>query len=270
MTNDNNYLDLDQLFGTNRDNKGYFEWNRENISALYIDEKENAIDSLETALQFLDRNDNLKWKWVAFALHHSLYSFCISALEGGNYENVLVRGLENEWVVSYPNDNVIKKSIIVPFYIKGYKTSAFRIGWEKIDEFPKRKKKKTIHEKSKNNLIGFWTALARIQDQFFWMGRLVCTKAVTISDVELEKIVWLSEAVRNDLAHFIPQGYSIEIKSIIAAALTILDKIDYLVFHSYSIVFVDYGKTMERLRNVIPNLRVKLINELNEIENSKK
>jgi hypothetical protein len=44
---------------------------------LWIDEVENPIDSLETALQFLQREDNLKWKWIAIALHHSLYSFYI-------------------------------------------------------------------------------------------------------------------------------------------------------------------------------------------------
>ncbi len=39
--------------GSKRIEKGYFEWNRESLNALYIDEKENAIDSLETAPQFL-------------------------------------------------------------------------------------------------------------------------------------------------------------------------------------------------------------------------
>ena len=47
--------DLDRLFGSSSDElRSYYEYNREDDSAIHLDEKENAIDSLETALQFLD------------------------------------------------------------------------------------------------------------------------------------------------------------------------------------------------------------------------
>jgi len=55
---------------------------------IYFDDSENAIDSLETALFLFNRNGNSKWKWIAISLQHSLYSFCISSLNKGNYERV--------------------------------------------------------------------------------------------------------------------------------------------------------------------------------------
>ena len=84
MSEENSIDWLSEL--SDQDRKGYYEHNRESPYYISIDEKENAIDSLETTLSFLGRDDNLKWKWFAIALHHSLYSFCISALEHGNYE----------------------------------------------------------------------------------------------------------------------------------------------------------------------------------------
>lgn len=248
-----------------KNDKGYFDWNRESSTALYIDEKENAIDSLETAIQFLERNDNLKWKWFAFAVHHSLYSFCISALENGNYANVVNQGKEDEWIVSV-GDQKPKKSKTVHLFIKNYKTPAFRIGWVDVPttSIHKSKNKRKI---SKENLIGFWTALARVQDSYFWMGRLYLSKAVPISDDELESIYWLAEAVRNDLTHFVPKGYAIDILSIINSSQVILDKIEFLAFQSNSILFVDFDKSIARIQAALSSLREKLINEKKKIEN---
>ena len=262
MLDDNDLRELDQLYGTEQNPKGYYDWNREDSNALYIDEKENAIDSLETALQFLNRNDNLKWKWVAFALHHSLYSFCISSLENGNYENVLFKGREDEWIVQV-GGQYQQKSEIVHLYIKTYKTPAFRIVWKELKVVPKTqtKRKKMI---PKETLIGFWTALARVQDQYFWMGRLYSQKAVQISDEELEQIYWLTEYVRNNLTHFIPKGYAIGIEQIISASKIILEKIEYLVFESFS---VHFGEDSSRKRIKISLAKIKeiLISELNTI-----
>lgn len=260
---------LDQLMPVPEKNaKGYFEWNRESSTALYIDEKENAIDSLETALQFLERNDNLKWKWIAFALHHSLYSFCVAALNMSNSDIVTKKwGNDNNIKISNLNSSTEKKSKKVPFFIKNYETPAYRIEWENFSEIKKAttpKQNKKI--KLEDYLIGFWTALARAQDQVFWMGRLSCSKAVPISDDELESIYWLAEAVRNDLTHFVPKGYAIDIMSIINSSQVILDKIEFLAFQSNSILFVDYDKSIARIQTAITSLREKLINEKKKIE----
>lgn len=267
MNNDEKYIDSEQLFDNDRDTRGYYEWNREDPSALHLDGNENAIDSLETIIQFLDRDDNLKWKWIVFAFHHSLYSFCVSALEKGNYANVLMKGKEDDICVQFDKEKPIK-SEIQRFSIKGYKTPAFRIIWNEIEEFPQLELKKNNKIK-KEILIGFWSDLARVQDQKFWMGRLFGQKAVPVNDEELEQIVWLIEKVRNDLAHFIPKGYSIDIYSIIKAIQVILDKIDFLVFQSFSILFIDSNKSQKRIKNTLEKINGKLIIELEKVEMKK-
>ncbi len=252
-------INVEDLFEfPDEDQKGYYEYNRESPNVIHIDEKENAIDSLETALSFLIRDDNLKWKWVVLALHHSLYSFCISALEHGNYENVLSRkyGEDDDWIVHIGKDSP-RKSKIVPFYIKEYKTPAYRIEWELIDKNTSTNTKKTS-KKQKEKLINFWTALARVQDNYFWMGRYFNSKAVEITDEELHDICWLSEKVRNDLMHFIPKGYSIDILSIINATKVVLKVIYFLVFESFTINFLDYEKSQKRIKEALELINVKL------------
>jgi len=210
MSEEENFDWLFEL--SDEERKGYYEYNRESPNAICIDEKENAIDPLETALSFLSREDNLKWKWFTLALHHSLYSFCISALVHGNYEQVLSKGYNDDKDVSgkFGNEKP-RKSRIVQFYIKKYRTPAYRIEWDEVESFPKPTKKIKSKKKKKEKLISFWTALARVQDDYSWMKRFVHTKAVKISDEELKFICWLSEEVRNDLTHFIPKTYGIGI-----------------------------------------------------------
>lgn len=239
--------------------KGYYEYNRESPNALYVDEKENAIDSLETALSFFDREDNLKWKWVVIALHHSLYSFCIGSLEQGNYEQVLSKGRDDdkEVYVRCGNDKP-RKSRVVPFLIKKYKTPAYRIEWDEVEKFPELEATRGKKKRNKEKLISFWTALARVQDDYYWMKRFVHSKAVKISDEELESICWMSEKVRNDLTHFIPKSYGIGILSIIEAARVVLKVIEFLVFESHTILFLNYEQSQRRIREAIDKIRLKL------------
>jgi len=229
--------------------KPLVDFNQEDTFSVYVDETENAIDSLETVIDFLKREDNLKWKWVVSALHHSLYCFCISALEKGNYEIVLNRGHKEDdrIYVRKGNDIKPKRSKIIPFFIGKYNTHAYRIEWIEAEEIPEKKLKPI----SGNKLIGFWTALARVQDEYFWMGRLHGQKALTISDEELEKICWLIEKVRNDLTHFVPKGYSIDILSIIDACQVVLQKIEFLALESYSINYLNYEQATKRVKDAL-------------------
>jgi len=57
---------------------------------LEIDEKENAIDSLNKAVDFLKntRKDSYNWKWFAIALHHSTYSFMLLSLTKTNLSGI--------------------------------------------------------------------------------------------------------------------------------------------------------------------------------------
>lgn len=244
--------------------KPLVDFNQEDTFSVYVDETENAIDSLETVIDFLKREDNLKWKWIVFALHHSLYSFCISALEKGNYETVLARGYkeDNKVIITKLNEGITRESRIVPFFIKEYKTPAYRIEWDEVDKIPEKKLKPIAG----NKLIGFWTALARVQDEYFWMGRLHGQKALTISDEELKKICWLIEKVRNDLTHFVPKGYSIDILSIIDACQVVLQKIEFLALESYSINYLNYEQATKRVKDALKIINAKLDAERKNIE----
>ena len=50
------------------------------IEELVLETVENAIDYVETAAGFLRRDDPLKWKWFATAIHDALYAFSIASL----------------------------------------------------------------------------------------------------------------------------------------------------------------------------------------------
>ena len=74
------------------DFSGTFE--RDNLNFLSLDEKDNAINSLEMAVHFLRSIDSdiYLWKWVVIALHNAMYGFMICALTKSNYNNVCEPG----------------------------------------------------------------------------------------------------------------------------------------------------------------------------------
>lgn len=53
------------------------------------DEKENAIDFLETAAKFYNGNHPHKWKWLTISLHGALYGFAVLAIQGTNPDRVI-------------------------------------------------------------------------------------------------------------------------------------------------------------------------------------
>lgn len=230
---------------------------------LWINEVENATDSLETAVQFLHRQDNLKWKWIAIALHHSLYSFCIAALVCENYTNVLQKGKnEDNGRFCKIGDNW-KKSKTVPRSTKPNEPR-YTIQWEDTDEKPpeidrKQMKKENLLKIKKRGyrLIGFWTALARVQDPVLWMGCLIHSQALTLSGSQWESITWLHEAVRNNLIHFVPMLFVIPISDIKTACKDVLDVIEFLTFKSNQILYRD-EKQEEKIAEAIKRLRQSL------------
>jgi hypothetical protein len=233
----------DSLTDLNENNKEYF----------IIDEVENAIDSLDTIITFLERKDNLKWKWIAIALHHSLYSFCIACLTNSNYDNVLTHGYneDNQRFVRIGNDLFGKKSRkIIRKNKKGY-----TIEWQNTEENPEKNKKSKNFKNKTENLIGFWTALARVQDQFFWMGRMTPTKAVKLSEEEWTSIEFLTDIIRNNLIHFRPKLFLVPIEKMKRTTLDVLRVIEFLALESNAISYLDYEKNKERITNIINNIR---------------
>lgn len=218
-------------------NETYFKWNRSDPKTMYIDAVENAVDSLETTVSYFERNDNLKWKWIVFSLHHALYMFCTINLEGSNYQEVLSNGYnEDENSFFRRADEKWKKSRI----IKRNNSPGYTIQWEFIDGEP-QSKTSGRQRKRKEKLIGFWTALARVQDEELWMARYIHSKAVSLSDEQWQSIEWLTENVKNQLTHFIPMGLSISLISLKKACFDVTNIIEQLAFHTGQVLYMDNG-----------------------------
>lgn len=174
---------------------------------MIIDEIANAVDSLFVATEFIGKDSPFKWKWVAFALHHSLYSFCISVLVNSNFDRVQANNKENEVrYFSHDFKNYFKLSKRC-YNSRPY----FRLECEKILEDNVPKESKNSDTKGKKKLIGFWTALARVMEGNYWMGSFTNSKPLELSDEELEQIYNVVEYVRNDLVHFNPKIKGIDI-----------------------------------------------------------
>ena len=223
---DNSCLSKCLLSGGNMNNPSNDEW-------LSIDKVTNALDSLETAAYLIDRKETAKWKWIGIAIHHSLYSFCVSALELGNPDHVLIHGQEEDknYFIKKGNDIQWKKSLI----IKQGNGPGYLIEWEYTKEEPPQIIESVKIKQKKEKLIGFWTALARVQDQEFWMGRQCHIKAVSLTNNEWQSITWLNNQVRNKLIHFIPTSLSIHIGDIKCASLDAIRIIEFLCFESNAV-----------------------------------
>lgn len=198
---------------------------------LSLNEIDNAINSLIVAKEYIEKEVIFKWKWVTIALHHSLYSFCISALVHGNYDNVLSFSKNEDsdgWLTR--DDEKWKRLRKKSYDVRPY----FRIIWYDTDETPPEIKPKDNKNKTEK-LIGFWTALARVMDGEQWMGRLVCTKALQLEDDDLEKIYWVTEFVRNDLVHFIPKIKVLDVEYLKKCLMITIRSIEFLISESRSI-----------------------------------
>lgn len=234
--------------------QSFFDINRHlDERSFYLNEVENAIDSLETAIGFLDRNDNLRWKWKAFALHHSLYSFSIACLVNGNYENVLSSGRNDDDNHFCQMGNDVKwrksKSINRP------RSGGYTIQWSYTDEEPTLDSTRSTEGQRRQNLIGFWTSLARVQDQVFWMGRMIHTRALALSEEEWQSIEWLTNQVRNGCVHFVPKSLAVSIASVKTASLDILRAIEFLAFESYAIVYTEHEQAQKRIKAALQTFR---------------
>ncbi len=113
----------------------------------------------------------------------------------------------------------------------------YTIEWGEIENDPPQIESKSNKKPKKGHLISFWSALARIQDQEYWMGRLYGIKALKLTESQVKNIIWLVVEVRNDLMHFIPKSYGISIKDLKAAFIDIIEVIEFLAFESNPFLF---------------------------------
>ena len=222
---------------------------------LNVDAVSNALDYLETATAFLERPDDFKWKWIGISVYHALYAFAVLALEKGNPDWVLKsfgrdrdnddgkfckRGQDTRWYKSQ-----------IELFGSG---PAYRIVWAPTDNEPPHSPVSQDDIAWINGkLIGFWTAIARIQDERSVVSDIL-SKPVVISDNELRAIQWLTLEVRNEFIHFVPKFWGISIEGIQCGCLAALKVIDSLVFESNTIWMVDIDGQI-RIRNNLDRLR---------------
>lgn len=240
--------------------KTTYEFNRIQSEFMSIDSRENAIDSLETALTFFGREDNLKWKWISIAIQHSLYHFCIANLEGSNYRQVISSGFDDD------KDSYFKKGEEKWKKSKKVKRGlGYLIKWEEIEGTPifdDIKKKKS----NKDKVISFWTALARVQDAELYMNVYYeCCNPLIINDEEWKEIEYLHEDLRNEFMHFVPVSKGIGISRIKTAISVALKCIEHLGLNTGQILYFDdeksgkyYGHSEKRIKRAIEEIRIHL------------
>lgn len=229
---------------------------RENL--VEFDTFTNAFDSLKTATTVLEWGHNRKWKWFAISIHHALYMFCTNALHFGNYELLLKRGSHADrgiFIQIGNNDRLLKSSIE---YVRENQP-AYQIIWEETDEDPPRRRRREDNRR-KDWLINVWSAIARVNDGIFWMNRMMYTEPVEITDEEWDALIFLTNKIRNKLAHFVPRTYILHVDDFRMNGLHVLNVLRKVIIDSRA---VDYpvdntDEWMERTEQLIDELAGKL------------
>lgn len=138
---------------------------------------------------------------------------------------------------------------------------AYRIVWEPTtenipeDDYVPEDPIERLRRQEKLPLIGFWTALSRVQDSHLWMGRLSISNALVLSDEEIRQLTWLHDQVRNDLMHFKPKSYTVFTDGVRIATLTAVRTIEFLALESHTFVWPLNGNHYERIQRAVKQMR---------------
>jgi len=237
-----------------KDKMIYYDLNKDNSKFLYIDEIQNAIDSLNTVLFMLNKDDKLKWKWIVLCLQHSLYHFCIANLKGTNYTQVLTtkgRTDDDNHYFKRGNEKWKKSQ-----KIDQGKSGAYLIKWIEIDGEPPIKEKKGTNM-VKELLIPFWTAFARVQDGEFWMAQFIKPTPLKVDDDSLKSVEELMY-YRNKFMHFAPIGTLLNIEKLKNLILPVIDLISFLALDTPLRILYN-GEDEKRIKKIISEIKNKII-----------
>ncbi len=235
------------------------EEKKKSETLMYFSEIDNAVDSLETAVFLIDRDDSGKWKWVSLCIYHSLYNFCIASLTNGFSGNVLQ---DKRGKIFYSRDEVNWKKAV---WKKIDGTTFGRIQWNDVtdkSELPKIDNNipntdEVFYEYEKNDLISFQCALSRVMDQEYWMGRYYDQKGLKLSDEEIKDIDKIHK-LRNDFIHFKPKLVIYDIETIKKKLEIYLKAITFLVFDSNSILEIGEKPFRDRVEELLHKLSIEL------------
>jgi hypothetical protein len=198
---------------------------------LRIDEKENALDSLHKATDFLQytKIDLLYWKWFIVAIHHASYHLMLLTLQNTDQSGIwrepkkrVNRGLCDKMV------DIWKWLIAMIRHNRGLSRKVVDIG------------------NPKNMLVDFLEAFGRIQNKERMRG--YCnSKPFIANNKHKEAVKTLNTILRNNFVHFSPKGWSIQIQYIIDAVLPTLEVIEFLVFDSGRLFLEEQQRNIIRL-----------------------
>lgn len=234
--------------------KSFYELNRDlEEKSFYLNVTENAIDSLESAVAFIDREDTLRWKWVSIAVHNALYSFCIACLAAGGRHRVLAPSQNPKethyWQLGENQPWQVSSKAKRP---QGH---GYTLNWTTIDGAPPTYASSPSARPKSEYLIGIWTALARVQDKDHWMASYSVKGVLVLSEEEWKSIEWLTERVRNACLHFGPTSVAISIERARKASLDIIRVIEFLALDSGVPIYNDFDQSRSRVTRAIRGFR---------------
>lgn len=189
---------------------------------LVLTEFENALDSFHRTILFAGSTDPMRWKWLTICLDHALYTAAISCL---CYDiRCVLKGCyhdESTWYTAGdPKGNTWSRSKKVPVEFRGRQLNkeVYRIAWDRNLPPPKPQHQKGApRDISKANVIGFWTAMARVQEKDFWMHHYVISRPLDLTDEDMFWLRYLHTSVRNPLVHCTPGQYSLPVTDVARA-----------------------------------------------------
>lgn len=244
----------------------------------HSDEKNNALDYLETSVRSLIDVDRTPWawKWVCIALHGAIYGFGICAIEGTNYSSVLKDTTAFIWEDIPGNDEEKLKKFLIDKFNKDLKDAKIERNGNVIKVYTDRDvilleyindtSKKymadrysitvNINGKKKNNLITEY----RYSDEKLRILKRPCQlinfdevinrckkgrsvnsgiKPLVLDNNQKKALKYLKDEIRNKFVHFVPCSLMIEIHGLPEIAASCFEIIELLAGDSANLRWKD-------------------------------
>lgn len=171
---------------------------------IRLSTEKNLFENLKFIIFLFENNYEQKWFWSIIALDQAIYTFCIGVLLNGNPDNVKMSGHDKDgkFIFGRDSNDHFKQKI---HYVFNKKLPPYIISWEPTNE--------EVKNSHGNMLIGFWTAMARVQDFQFWRY-IEPYRKVEFSIEEWKSLLEIHLNYRNDLVHFDPKLSSIPVTEV--------------------------------------------------------
>jgi hypothetical protein len=220
--------------------------NRVKAQWLRLTEETNSLDYLEKTHLFIKQTekDHTAWKWVILSLHGALYGFAICAL----------KGTDPERVIDFKNRHKTTQDLgTLPFPIMQKKfPSGIRIRYNNqkkqlifngsMSDNARRKLLKLSNDRNfhkainelyinSRRLISFKEAMKRCQDDRY-MQMTIMSNKLKLSNEQKISLSELNNEFRDNIEHYIPKSWIIEIHGMPQISIDVLDIIRFLAIEA--------------------------------------